>query len=125
MVNVTLSLPSMDTLPDASPPKVIVIGEAHLITDRGVAALPFPVNVESVDTEMIALSVTVVLLEIAVSKSFNTVLNVVPVELSKRLVSIGTEVSATKIRKGEINQKGKKLNTGGQNPFTGEGTEIK
>ena len=47
--------------------------------------------------------------------------NIEQLELSKEL----QEVSATKIRKGEIDQKGNKINTGGQNPFTGEGTEIK
>ena len=47
--------------------------------------------------------------------------NIEQLELSKDL----QEVSATKIRKGEINQKGQKINTGGQNPFTGKGTAIK
>jgi adenylylsulfate kinase len=47
--------------------------------------------------------------------------NIEQLELSKEL----QEVSATKIRKGEIDQKGNKVNTGGHNPFTGEGTAIK
>ena len=47
--------------------------------------------------------------------------NIEQLELSKDL----QEVSATKIRNGEINQKGQKINTGGQNPFTGKGTAIK
>jgi len=45
--------------------------------------------------------------------------NIEQLELSKEL----QEVSATKIRKGEIDQKGKKINTGGKNPFTGDGVE--
>ena len=47
--------------------------------------------------------------------------NIEQLELSKELQA----VSATKIRKGEINQQGKKINSGGQNPFTGEGLETK
>jgi hypothetical protein len=46
--------------------------------------------------------------------------NIEQLELSKEL----QEVSATKIRKGEINKDGTKVNTGGQNPFTGDGVEI-
>lgn len=47
--------------------------------------------------------------------------NIEQLELSKEL----QEVSATKIRKGEIDQKGNKLkNTGGKNPFTGDGVQT-
>ena len=46
--------------------------------------------------------------------------NIEQLELSKEL----QEVSATKIRKGEINKDGTKVNTGGKNPFTGDGVEI-
>lgn len=48
--------------------------------------------------------------------------NIEQLELSKEL----QKVSATKIRKGEIDQQGKQINTntGGQNPFTGEGLQT-
>ena len=46
--------------------------------------------------------------------------NIEQLELSKELQA----VSATKIRKGEINQQGKKINQGGHNPFTGTGLET-
>tara|TARA_S200002703_G_scaffold138500_1_gene128718 strand:+ start:38 stop:895 length:858 start_codon:yes stop_codon:yes gene_type:complete len=48
--------------------------------------------------------------------------NIEQLELSKEL----QEVSATKIRKGEIDQKGNKVNknTGGKNPFTGDGIHV-
>ncbi len=48
--------------------------------------------------------------------------NIEQLELSKEI----QEVSATKIRKGEINQKGEKINynTGGKNPFTGDGLHL-
>ena len=47
--------------------------------------------------------------------------NIEQLELSKDI----QEVSATKIRKGEIDQKGNKINTGGHNPFTGKGLDLK
>tara|TARA_Y100000361_G_scaffold126733_1_gene120850 strand:+ start:16661 stop:17473 length:813 start_codon:yes stop_codon:yes gene_type:complete len=47
--------------------------------------------------------------------------NIEQLELSKEI----QEVSATKIRKGEIDQKGNKINTGGHNPFTGKGVDLK
>ena len=48
--------------------------------------------------------------------------NIEQLELSKEI----QEISATKIRKGEIDQQGNKVNknTGGQNPFTGEGVQV-
>jgi len=46
--------------------------------------------------------------------------NIEMLELDKEI----QEISATKIRNGEIDQQGKKLeNTGGQNPFTGDGLQ--
>lgn len=48
--------------------------------------------------------------------------NIEQLELSKDV----QEISATKIRKGEIDQQGNKINknTGGHNPFTGDGVQV-
>jgi hypothetical protein len=47
--------------------------------------------------------------------------NIEEIELSKDIQA----VSATKIRKGEIDQQGQEINTGGHNPFTKEGVKLK
>lgn len=47
--------------------------------------------------------------------------NIEQLELSKEI----QKVSATKIRKGEIDQRGNEINTGGHNPFTGKGLDLK
>jgi hypothetical protein len=48
--------------------------------------------------------------------------NIEQLELDKNI----QEISATKIRKGEIDQQGNKINknTGGKNPFTGDGLQV-
>tara|TARA_R110002167_G_scaffold29122_3_gene97317 strand:- start:67 stop:903 length:837 start_codon:yes stop_codon:yes gene_type:complete len=47
--------------------------------------------------------------------------NIEMLELDKNI----QDVSATKIRNGEIDQQGNKINTGGKNPFTGDGVPTK